>query len=252
MLEKIPRVFNFSGGKTSAFMTIKYYKEGDIVLFCDTGREHTKTYKFIEDFERFEGINVQKISYDPKNPKNSFNLLLQKKNYKILPNITRRFCTTELKIKVQKRYLRSIGIRRFYNFVGFRSDEPMRVKRRLNPFKNVIDVFPLYENGITKKEINDYFEKKPYNLEIPSILGNCTLCFMKGKNTLINILTQYPELADEWIKDEEEAQKNGKFGGHTYIHNTEIKQLKYVAQNNLFTLKNLENATPQFTCGCTN
>ena len=44
------RIINFSGGKTSAYMTIQEYKEGDLVIFCDTGREHTKTYKFINDF----------------------------------------------------------------------------------------------------------------------------------------------------------------------------------------------------------
>jgi 3'-phosphoadenosine 5'-phosphosulfate sulfotransferase (PAPS reductase)/FAD synthetase len=39
-------------------MTIHEYKPGDIVLFCDTGREHEKTYKFIHDFEAHEGIPV--------------------------------------------------------------------------------------------------------------------------------------------------------------------------------------------------
>ena len=48
------RVFNFSGGKTSAYMVIKYWREGDLVIFTDTGREHPKTYKFINDFEAFE------------------------------------------------------------------------------------------------------------------------------------------------------------------------------------------------------
>ena len=47
------RVINFSGGKTSAYMTITEYKLGDLVIFCDTGREHSKTYKFINDFEKF-------------------------------------------------------------------------------------------------------------------------------------------------------------------------------------------------------
>ena len=43
------RVINFSGGKTSALMTIMNYREGDLVIFTDTGREHPKTYKFIND-----------------------------------------------------------------------------------------------------------------------------------------------------------------------------------------------------------
>ena len=51
------RVINFSGGKTSAYMTIHEYRDGDLVIFCDTGREHEKTYKFINDFEAFEKIS---------------------------------------------------------------------------------------------------------------------------------------------------------------------------------------------------
>lgn len=61
------RVINFSGGKTSALMTILLRPTPeDIVLFCDTGREHPKTYKFINDFEAFEGIEVHRISYTHK------------------------------------------------------------------------------------------------------------------------------------------------------------------------------------------
>ena len=50
------RVINFSGGKTSAMMTILNYREGDLVIFADTGREHPKTYKFINDFEAHEEV----------------------------------------------------------------------------------------------------------------------------------------------------------------------------------------------------
>jgi hypothetical protein len=248
-MENLTRVFNFSGGKTSAYMTIHNYKEGDLVIFCDTGREHPKTYKFINDFEAFEKIPVIRLKY--YGAENPFTEMLSKRKYKVIPNRVKRFCTDELKIKTCKRYLKSIGIRRFENFIGFRSDEPLRVKRRFQKFKNVIDKFPLYEQGINKKMINDYFEKKPYNLEIPSILGNCTLCFMKGKNAIMAILREYPELADEWINDENEAQKHGKYGGHTYFHNTTIEQLRDMAQNNLFKEMNLTEINPAYNCACT-
>ena len=100
--------------------------------------------------------------------------------------------------------------------------------------------------------INDYWSKKPYNLEIPSILGNCDLCFMKGKNAIIAILREYPELADKWIADEEEAQKNGKFGGHTYFPDVTYKTLKNIAQNNLFkNSTDLSEIAPAFDCACT-
>lgn len=236
-------VFNFSGGKTSAYMVLHYWKPGDLVIFTDTGREHPKTYKFINDFEAFENIPVIKISY--KDSQTPFDTLLETKNHKVIPNRVKRFCTNELKIKTCKRYLRSIGIRKFNNFIGFRWDEPLRVNRRKQKFVNVIDKFPLYDNGITKLMINEYWANKPYNLEIPSILGNCTLCFMKGKNAIINILATYPELAEPWIKDEERSNK------HTYFDDVTIKQLLSIAQNNLFKDIDLNNVTPAFDCACT-
>jgi hypothetical protein len=154
-------------------------------------------------------------------------------------------CTVELKMKTCKRYLRSIGIKEFNNFIGFRADEPLRIKRRVQKFKRVHDKFPMYYDGITKPIINEYWKNKPYTLEIPSILGNCTLCFMKGKNAIINILASYPELAEPWIADEEKA------GGRTYLPNVTIKQLLSIAQNNLFKDKDLNEVTPAFDCACT-
>jgi hypothetical protein len=65
------------------------------------------------------------------------------------------------------------------------------------------------------------------------------------------ILREYPELADEWINDENEAQKHGKYGGHTYFYNTTIEQLRDLSQNNLFKNTELENIAPAYNCACT-
>jgi hypothetical protein len=236
------RVINFSGGKTSAYMTIHEYKEGDFVIFCDTGREHEKTYKFINDFEAHENIPIIRLKYE-----DGFRGLLNKT--KQIPNNFKRFCTVELKIKTARRYLRSIGVTNYENFVGFRYDEPLRVKRRKKMWKTVTDKFPLYEKKIDKQTINDYWKHKPYTLEIPSILGNCTLCFMKGKNAIISILSSYPYLADEWIKDEENNKLIGK--GYTYFNDVTFKQLRDIAQNNLFKDYDLNEIKPAFDCACT-
>ena len=71
------RVINFSGGKTSAYMTIHEYREGDLVIFCDTGREHEKTYKFINDFEAYENIPITRLKY--YNEEKPFDALLARK-----------------------------------------------------------------------------------------------------------------------------------------------------------------------------
>ncbi len=219
-------------------MVINYWQPGDLVIFCDTGREHPKTYKFINDFEANENIPVIRLKYE-----GGFERLIEKR--KAVPNNFKRFCTIELKIKTCRRYLRSNGISKYENFVGFRYDEPLRIKRRKQMWKQVIDKFPLYEDKIDKQIVNDYWAKKPYTLEIPSILGNCTLCFMKGKNAIMNIMASNPELADVWIADEERI-------GHTYLDNISMKQMKSLATNNLFTGYNLNEINPAFDCACTN
>jgi hypothetical protein len=247
-MENLTRVFKFSGGKTSAYMTIKYYKEGDLVIFCDTGREHPKTYKFINDFEAFENIPIIRLSYD-----GGFESLLEKR--KGVPNKFQRYCTIELKIKTCRRYLVSKGIKSYIDVIGFRHDEQQRIKKRKQMWKKVYDWFPLDEDKINKSIINDYWKSKPYTLEIPSILGNCDLCFMKGKNAIISILSVYPELADKWIADEERSKerKDGKKEtGHPYFKGVSIKQLRDISQNNLFKDKiNLEELVPAYNCACT-
>ena len=93
-----------------------------------------------------------------------------------------------------------------------------------------------------------FWKQKKYDLQIPSILGNCTLCFMKGKNAIIAILREFPELADPWIKDEELSKL--KYG-HTYFKGVTIKQLKSIAQNNLFKDYDLNKIQPAYNCSCT-
>ena len=75
------RVINFSGGKTSALMTILNYRKGDLVIFADTQREHAKTYKFINDFEAHENIPIIRISYE-----GGFRGMLEHKKWKQIPN----------------------------------------------------------------------------------------------------------------------------------------------------------------------
>jgi len=52
------RVFHFSGGRTSAYMVIHFWQPGDLVIFCDTGRENKDTYRFISDFQKYTSIPV--------------------------------------------------------------------------------------------------------------------------------------------------------------------------------------------------
>jgi len=72
---------------------------------------------------------------------------------------------------------------------------------------------------------------------------------MKGKNAIISILSIYPELADEWIKDEENNKIIGK--GYQYFNNVSMQQLKNIATNNLFKDYNLYEISSSLNCNCT-
>jgi len=231
------RVINFSGGKTSALMTILLKPTSDdIVLFTDTGREHPLTYKFIDDFEINEGIKVTKISYA-----GGYKAMVKKSNF--LPNQQMRICTIELKIKTAKRYLRSIGIQSFESYIGFRADEERRVNGYKQYYKKVKPKFPLFNMNIKKEDVEQYWSIKKYTLNVPSILGNCDLCFLKGKAAIITILQHYPELADKWIADEETI-------GGTYFKDYSYKQLLNIANRQL-TLFDLKDQMPAYNCSCT-
>ncbi len=236
--KKINKIIHFSGGKTSAYMTIKYYVSGDLVIFCDTGREYEKTYKFINDFEAFENIPIIRLTYE-----GGFEKLLEKRA--AIPNQFKRFCTLELKKRTARRYLRANGIKDYTQLIGFRADEGKRVRDYRHEWKTVTTLFPLNEDGITKQDVNDYWATKPYTLEMPQILGNCTLCFLKGKNAIMAILSKFPELADPWIADE---TRNGK---HTYIKDISIQQLKVLSQNYVNTDYDLQKFVPEMSCACT-
>jgi hypothetical protein len=245
------RVINFSGGKTSALMTILLKPtEDDIVLFCDTKHEHKLTYKFIDDFERYEGIKVHRATYTHwKSPGlEGFDALTNWKKH--LPNRMKRLCTTELKINVARRYLRPLIGMRFEQYIGFRFDEPNRVKNYKNTYAKVVTKFPLYDRGITKEMVNQYWLTKPYNLEIPSILGNCDLCFLKGKDNIIKIMAMYPELADKWIEHERRANVGRKKKDGTFFPDVSYAGLLKIALSQK-TLFDVDDLTPAYNCSCT-
>jgi hypothetical protein len=245
------RVINFSGGKTSALMTILLKPtEDDYVIFCDTGREHPLTYKFIDDFERNEGIKVHRLVYVNKKQPDLKGFEAMNKSKVYLPNRVRRICTNELKVNVAKRFLRPLIGMAFEQYIGFRADEESRVKNFRPSYIKSIAKFPLYDQGIDKEMVNQYWLMKPYTLEVPSILGNCDLCFLKGKNAIIRILQMYPGLADKWIADEEEMTARKNNGPARYFSDITYRQLLNIAksQKTLFDLQTIE---PAFNCACT-
>ena len=90
-------IVQFSGGKDSQACLIwavkKYGKERITAVFCDTGWEHERTYKHIDDVCKILGVNL--IILRNNKYKDFVDMSIKKTRF---PSSTRRFCTSELKI----------------------------------------------------------------------------------------------------------------------------------------------------------
>ena len=54
----------------------------------------------------------------------------------------------------------------------------------------------------TRADVDAFWKRRNFDLAIPSELGNCDLCFLKGKRKLISAIRNDPHLADWWIAHE--------------------------------------------------
>ena len=237
-----PAVVSFSGGRTSGYMLAEILEaHGGIlpnhikVVFANTGKEMPETLDFVHQCERelsidiawveckarkgIEGIGENKYIYETivTNYENAarngepFESMLIARAY--LPNVVARFCTKELKVKRIKDYMTSQGIDDFLNIIGIRYDEPRRaIKLHGQRSEGNECYLPLWVDGKTKNDVGDFWKSMPWDLNLPNNngvtdWGNCDLCFLKGTGKRLAIIKARPDLADWWIRMEEESPK---------------------------------------------
>lgn len=215
----------FSGGRTSAFMLHQILEaNGDLpdcveVTFENTGREMPQTLDFVAECAQRWGVMVTWLEYRAVAPffeivgrqgacenGKPFEALIRKK--KFLPNQAARFCTTELKVRTAKRYLRSIGWDYWTNAVGLRADEPKRLKEEGVKHGDRWMIWqPLAHAGVGKHDVTAFWRAQPFDLQLPNVrgscwLGNCDGCFLKSEANLTALAREHPDRAAWWEKME--------------------------------------------------
>jgi 3'-phosphoadenosine 5'-phosphosulfate sulfotransferase (PAPS reductase)/FAD synthetase len=240
-----PTCISFSGGRTSAYMLWRVLQEHGgklpeeaIVCFANTGKEDEATLKFVQACSDNWGVEIHWVEYKNIEGKNTFKIVnfdtastngepfdaLIKRFQPTLPNGRSRYCSDYLKTRTMHRYLKSIGWTEWDTFIGIRCDEQRRVaKFRSNPHpkgKYETICLPLVPAEITSKDVGDFWGNQNFDLELPNINGktmhgNCDLCMLKPKAQILSLISEKPERALWWIKQEEEAAKrcsgDGKF-----------------------------------------
>lgn len=209
----------FSGGRTSAYMLRKIMDaNGGLpdrvqVTFQNTGREMPETLDFVQEVGLRWGVRVTWLEYRASAPwfevvsHNSasrngepFDALIDKKQY--LPNQQTRFCTIELKIRTAKRYLVSLGWKRWVNAIGIRADEPHRLNKP-KPKDRWTTWSPLADAGVSRHDVAAFWRDQPFDLRLPNVggncwLGNCDGCFLKSEAHVASLAREFPERAAWW------------------------------------------------------
>lgn len=264
-----PTCISFSGGRTSAYMLHKVLEANNglpdcaRVVFANTGKEMEETLEFVRDCQVNWNVDITWIEYVDSENKfkvvnfetasrcgEPFEALIKKRNY--LPNPIARFCTVELKILPMENYFHSIGWLEFDNFVGIRADEPRRVaKINKNPSdgrKGVERFMPLVPDNVTKQTVYNFWNKQLFDLNLPNINGttmhgNCDLCFLKGGNIILSLISEKPERGIWWAKMENSIT-NAKIKDGDYFRKDRPSYQSMInfsnSQSNLFDDESIE------------
>ncbi|MDR1716486.1 MAG: hypothetical protein LBS20_11645 [Prevotella sp.] len=216
-------IISNSGGLSSGFMTYMLLTHLDpqeweiAVIFGNTGKEKEQTFRFLLDCDKYFNFNtiwveavinpemgkgtrhkVVDYSFASRNGE-PFEQMIRKYG---IPNICCKHCTRELKINPIRSYAKNVlGWKKFYTAIGIRADEARRVdkhclkKRFLYPLVN--------EYPADRIEVNKFWHRQAFTLQLKSYQGNCDLCFEKSDNKLITLCHESPQDALWWMDMED-------------------------------------------------
>lgn len=231
-----PTCISFSGGRTSAYMLWRILQSNNglpdeaIVCFANTGKEEEATLEFIKDCETQWNVKINWLEYCVVDGEHSVKVVdfesaarngepydeLIERFHPSLPNGRSRYCSSYLKTRTTHRYLKSIGWEEWETFLGIRADEPRRAAKFIanpHPERKYETIYlPLVPNGVTAKDVGNFWKNNNFDLGLPNINGktmhgNCDLCMLKPKAQILSLIKEKPERAIWWMNHEKEAAK---------------------------------------------
>jgi len=268
---KLKTVNSLSGGKTSSYIAANYPADYNVFSlvrtddkncifpdkkirqevsdrlgteFIGTLEEDMIIYTML-DLEQFIGSKIDWVTGK------TFDEITVRNGKRYLPNVTQRFCTTEMKLQPifdwwRKEINEVVEMR-----IGFRANEQRRAKTMLEKankngnleFKAIVgkrktqnkwaDIewqkpkFPLIDNPTFKDSIENYWKDKNVRF---AYLNNCVGCFHRSPVLLKHMSDKHPNKF-QWFVDSEE---NG-YGKRTFKNGMKYKDIrKSLKQTKLF------------------
>ena len=222
---------SFSGGRTSGYLC--YYlienksDEYDFIfVFANTGLEHEKTLEFVDKCDKHFGLNLVWVEA-VVNPEKGKGVTHEIVNFETasrrgepmerviekygIPNTDYPHCTRETKMSPMFSYKRSIGFPTKHPMaIGIRADE---IDRMSPTAKDNGLVYPLCTmTQRTEADVRHWWAKQPFDLDLPTYMGNCITCWKKSDRKLKTIARHNPEYFDFMDRMEREHPRAGHTG----------------------------------------
>jgi len=245
---------SLSGGKTSSYIAANYKADYNVFALVTTsdknclfpdkklrqivsdkiGREFIGTLEedaiiyTMLDLEQYIGSKIDWVVGK------TFDEITNRNGKKYLPNVTQRFCTTEMKLQPIFDWWRNEINEVIEMRIGFRANEQRRAKTMLektnkkgfSEFKTIVGktkngnqnrwqtiewqkpVFPLIKDNIYKDQINKYWQNKNVRF---AYMNNCVGCFHRSA-VLLKYMSEKHENKFDWFMNQENEKRKFKNG----------------------------------------
>ena len=256
-------VNSLSGGKTSSYIAANYKTDYNVFAlvrtddkkclfpdskirqevsdrlgteFIGTLEEDVIIYTML-DLEQYIGSKINWVTGK------TFDQIIVRKDKKYLPNVTQRFCTTEMKLKPIFNWWQNNFNKPIRMNIGYRANEGSRAKIMLSKtnnngnstFKTIVGkrktqnkwadiewqkpIFPLIKDNIYKDTIEQYWKNKPVRF---AYMNNCVGCFHRTPILLKHLSDKHPNKYEWFIDAEQDTGHNIR----TFKNGMTYKQIK--------------------------
>ena len=219
MSQSTRHILCMSGGKDSTALAL-YMRdrvEDMEYIFCDTDKELTETYEYLNRVEAFLGKKIVRL-----NAKAGFDHWLEVFGG-YLPSPNMRWCTRLLKLKPFEEY---VGEDSVVSYVGLRADEDRIGYISTKP--NIKAEFPFKEDGIdyagVMKILQDSGIGMPPYLTWGRTHSGCYFCFFQRPIEWVRLLETHPDQFEEAQKYEKITDDPGK--SFTWIQGMPLSELR--------------------------
>ena len=219
MSKPMRHILCMSGGKDSTALAL-YMRdrvENMEYVFCDTDKELSETYEYLNRVEAFLGKKIIRL-----NDKAGFDHWWEVFGG-YLPSPQMRWCTKLLKLKPFEEF---VGDDPVTSYVGIRADEDRT--GYISTKDNIKAVFPFKEDGIdyagVMKILTDSGIGMPPYLKWGRTHSGCFFCFFQRPIEWVRLLENHPEQFEQAMKYEKISDDPGKT--FTWVQGMSLSELR--------------------------